>query len=351
MTFIFAVIVWPFLSVAQVLHGEEIDLTVALNDDDECGVHLGANCALGLAQMRTSKLHNVESRGHVFEFEEGTDQISSNKHPIDGVSNYSHPAWIKACKKIFVDVGCNVGVNIRKMYEPKKYPGAKLLPFFDEHFGDALSRRATAEKSGLCAIGLEPNPEHAERLQKIENLYQQQGWNVHFYSVAAWSSDGMMPFNKTGQRTSPDADLTHKGAHLSMHLAETQHVPESSLVPTVNLASFIATLPARSVKLMLMDIEGAEYETLAQLMMEKKLCQASILNLLVEAHDWGDITKWGGPTSFTEGVHPRSTMAIGERISQMMDMGWCPSGENVTYVAKLDDETYSKDVDESFAQR
>jgi len=119
------------------------------------------------------------------------------------------------------------------------------------------------------------------------------------------------------------------------------------MVRTVNLADFISTLPENTVKLMLMDIEGAEYDTLAQLMMDKRLCRSNVWNLLVEAHDWGDITRWGNASSFKQGTHPRSMTAIRERINQMSDMKWC-GDDNVTYVAKLDDETFAKDVDDKF---
>jgi len=39
------------------------------------------------------------------------------------------------CQHFYVDMGTNMGVQIRKLYEPAKYPGAKVLPIFDKHFG------------------------------------------------------------------------------------------------------------------------------------------------------------------------------------------------------------------------
>ena len=142
-------------------------------------------------------------------------------------------------------------------------------------------------------------------------------------------------------------DLTNQGAHLSMHQDSNVVVSKNSMVRTVNLADFISTLPEKTVKLMLMDIEGAEYDTLAQMMMDKKLCRNNVWNLLVEAHDWGDISRWGNASSFKQGVHPRSMLAIRERVTQMDDMKWCGT-DNVTFVAKLDDETFAKDVDDNF---
>merc|ERR1719201_959030 len=58
-------------------------------------------------------------------------------------------------------------------------------------------------------------------------------------------------------------------------------------VRTVNAAEFVNSLPEGSVKLVVMDIEGAEYETLAQMMQENVLCANVVNRLLIETHGWG----------------------------------------------------------------
>ena len=39
------------------------------------------------------------------------------------------------CQHIYLDVGTNIAVQIRKLYEPQKYAGAAVLKVFDEYFG------------------------------------------------------------------------------------------------------------------------------------------------------------------------------------------------------------------------
>ena len=39
------------------------------------------------------------------------------------------------CKHIYLDMGSNRGVQIRKLYEPDLYFNATIIPFFNEHFG------------------------------------------------------------------------------------------------------------------------------------------------------------------------------------------------------------------------
>ena len=69
------------------------------------------------------------------------------------------------CRDFYFDVGSNVGVQVRKLFEPEKYRGARVLPLFDRIFGDAGARRANP---GLCAIGFEGNIEHVPKLRRIE---------------------------------------------------------------------------------------------------------------------------------------------------------------------------------------
>jgi len=323
--------------------GVDEDMAAILGADDECGMSDGSTvCALEFAQLRAAKL----SKPHDDVKEKKAKHHSQSKT----VADYDHPPWLKNCKKILLDVGSNIGVNVRKLYEPKKYDGAKLLPFFEKYFGEPAWRRTAAGKSGVCALGFEPNDEHTERLQAIEKAYNDNGWHVHFYPFAAWSSEGKMALNKTaGDSKFLDmGDLTKRGAHLSMMQQDsTGKVSKRSLVRTVNLADFVSSLPDATVQLMLMDIEGAEYDTLAQMMMDKKLCRNNVQHLLVETHNWGDIGRWGNGSSFKKSVQPRSLVALRERVSQMGDMKWC-GNDNVTSVAKLDDDTFPKDVDDNF---
>ena len=66
------------------------------------------------------------------------------------------------CEHVYLDVGTNIGVQIRKLYEPTKYPHAGVEPIFAQHFGPA-------PRCGVCTIGFEPNPVHRHRLQRLES--------------------------------------------------------------------------------------------------------------------------------------------------------------------------------------
>ncbi len=42
---------------------------------------------------------------------------------------------LDGCYHVYLDVGSNVGVQVRKLYEPELYPQAAVKPVFDEAFG------------------------------------------------------------------------------------------------------------------------------------------------------------------------------------------------------------------------
>jgi len=190
--------------------------------------------------------------------------------------DYGHPSWLESCQSIYLDVGSNVGVQIRKLYEPRIYPGGKVLPLFEQNFGPPTSRCALANVSGLCALGLEPNPLHHPRLRSIEQAYADRGWHVHFYPFAAAYEDGTSVFEVGISR----ASMEYWGARLA--LRESQ--PISVNVTTIDFGLFIKSLPMHKIRLMKMDIEGAEWDALASMEGHNALCGEWVRAAFIEAH-------------------------------------------------------------------
>lgn len=266
--------------------------------------------------------------------------------------DYGHPEWLPFCQKIFLDLGATLGVNARKVFEPKKYLNSTLLQILDSAVGNPGWRRADFSKTGLCVLGLEPNPEHQEHLEALEKAYEEQGWMVHYYNFAAWSEEGFMAFNASSERSTLEAEQTNAGAHLMMHATQQQQGEDDPalMVRTVDLAAFIHSLPHRRVDLMVMDIEGAEYESLARLIQRSLLCERHIRTAFVSTHQWGEILHWGKDGAFLNNTHPRSFTAVQERRDQLQGMRWC-NHDNVSTIIELpDDSNYTQDVDSSFAQ-
>ena len=43
---------------------------------------------------------------------------------------------LDGCYHVYLDVGSNIGVQVRKLYQPAYYPGAWALKVFQEAFGE-----------------------------------------------------------------------------------------------------------------------------------------------------------------------------------------------------------------------
>ena len=71
--------------------------------------------------------------------------------------------FLDGCYHVYLDIGSNVGVQVRKLFQPELYPGSRVLKVFDETFGKPNERNY----SEICTIGVEPNPQHTAKLKGI----------------------------------------------------------------------------------------------------------------------------------------------------------------------------------------
>ena len=116
---------------------------------------------------------------------------------LDIVKSDHVPSWLSECKDIYMDLGSNIGVQIKKLFEPEKYPvktrkQRKVMELYTREFGKPRVRKQ--RNSGLCALGFEPNPKHQEKLRQIEKKYNEQGWKVQFFPHAISDEDKQVLF-------------------------------------------------------------------------------------------------------------------------------------------------------------
>lgn len=172
----------------------------------------------------------------------------------------------KECELIYIDLGTNVGVQIRKLYEPELYPKAKIAPYFEKYFG---SRRAD-----VCSFGFEPNPAHALTLRRLVKAYNRMGWRVKIFENAVGSSKGKLPF----LRQEEDTKNREWGARLAKK-GETSNV----LVDVIDVNEWFSrevlgrhskALPTIVMKV---DIEGGDMALLSSLVYRGFYCVFSFI--------------------------------------------------------------------------
>ena len=188
------------------------------------------------------------------------------------------------CTHAYLDVGTNIGVQIRKLYEPHKYRGASVLPIFADHFGPHRCR--------VCAIGIEPNPRHNDRLVRLQTVLRRAGAPVIVLrGVAATTQTGVLQLARARDVKDRYQDVGASAAPSQGNFQVEPNVSVGSrsqvLVRTLDLSELIARV-SRLVKkrdgklLMKMDVEGSEFTLIPALALSGTLC--AIDTMFIEWH-------------------------------------------------------------------
>ena len=224
------------------------------------------------------------------------------------------------CEHLYLDVGTNRGIQIRKLYEPSLYPDAKLPKYFNEYFGEF----STESRRKVCTIGFEPNEKWDSTLLGIEEAYKRQGFHVIMFTSTAASLNGAnVPFYRV-KRVVSMKDNIEASATLFDYKSEDR---QSSKTGSVNFVSFVKLFvnefrKAGKVVVMKMDIEGWEYELIPSMVVGGGICAVNFA--FVEFHNHPSLAK-KCPPNFVENLN----WMLGTVKS-------CP-----TKFVDVDDETYS----------
>lgn len=230
-------------------------------------------------------------------------------------------------------MGSNIGVQVRKLFEPTRYHGAPVLKIFNSVFGKVEQRVRPSSQSGLCAFGFEASPVHQERLEKVQSVYQSNGWRVKFFVPRAVSiSDN--------EKITLNLNSKHNlGASAVWSRGDSKSEGRGSVeVQTLDLPTFVATeirprvwkptLPeVKPYVLMKMDIEGSEYIVLPKMLERGLLCQGIIDMIFIEWH----------PSYVPNGKNLTKQLR-----ARLRDQNRCHPG-TPTLVSAIDDETYNRD--------
>merc|ERR1719431_2024452 len=134
-----------------------------------------------------------------------TDDSSNNKDEENPLDN---------CLHVFIDLGSNRGLQIRKLYEPHNFPLAPVLPLYEKYFGKAETRSLKE----LCSVSFEPNSKHAAHLRGMAEAYATCGMNMLVMEAGVGHKDTVLkfaPFNEMyGHEVEHDASarLIHEDA-------------------------------------------------------------------------------------------------------------------------------------------
>ncbi|CAL6339249.1 unnamed protein product [Bathycoccus prasinos] len=247
---------------------------------------------------------------------------------------------IHASKFKKICCGSNIGVQVRKLFEPEKYPGAPLLPIFDMYFGKDNRAQTT------CAFGFEPNNMHTQYLEQVESYLLSREFKCNFFTNTAAA---LVRGKSIMHRHS--VDLNGVGGSLLIDKLDSEQQSRAKLkkasivaeeVKTIDLVHFIIEhISSRKIPdmrhelrspptvLMKVDVEGYEYELLPSLLLSGALCDVDFI--FIEWHDQ-HLKNSKGAQRYSE---IRKAVEV---IIQNEKRLKCK-----TVLKELDDETYVKD--------
>lgn len=232
------------------------------------------------------------------------------------------------CQHVYFDLGSNMGVQVRKIFEPRKFErippnpddGTKVrapaLAHFDSVFG--------SDRDSVCVVGVEPNPHYKKSLDDTERVYNARGWRTIFLRLAVSNVDG--------DNITFFSDPEHMGSSLyKWH----EGMPFLT-VATVDMALFIDNFLKHhnpTSVAMKVDIEGAEYAFLPRMLQLGAFCRVSVAFIEFHPHFLKDddpekANKLEFQASFQEKVKSKTLVPLSPS---------CPTGSQLKVVE--DDET------------
>jgi len=254
---------------------------------------------------------------------------------------------LDGCKHVYLDMGTNTGVQIRKLFEPHLFPNASVLAVFDKFFGHIGERDLT----NVCAVGFEPNVLHNEVLGRLQDHYQACGWrvyinketgigkeekeNVEFAHKKVWTETGL------GENVAYTDPLGKSGRMENEKYAKDSAIKMiPSKVRQIRIAEFINKIVAtRRLELestsqdqfppsvvMKLDVEGRELDVLPDLVMSGALQHLDHLHVDYTRDGWTDLF-----------LVENLSIAMRVLVKLAKDRGLIHTAE----VVEFDDETYS----------
>ena len=179
------------------------------------------------------------------------------------------------CQRVFLDLGANIGVNSRFLYEAHKYPqnteggGFKMTHKMDEVFGK--------HRTDVCYVGFEANPNHNDRLTLLAKHFRNRPFTLLNRAVSIHNT------NLTFYNIETSAEKQHK----EWGFSEIKRHSQSRAVQVQALDFprwFQTNLRDAQTIMMKIDIEGSEYELLFSMLAQGLLCKVHTITMEWHPH-------------------------------------------------------------------
>jgi hypothetical protein len=251
------------------------------------------------------------------------------------------PKLADGCNSVYLDIGTNVGVQIRKLFEPHLYPDAPSLPYFEQSFGSEEERR---QPGAVCVFGFEPGPWHTQRLDYIEKCYNSMNWKVKIFRVFGSNTDeGSSRLYRDANHENNDwASSEFKFSDFHGSGSESVEVKKMSIANFINehvagrLVNTVYKGTRKPYVLAKMDMEGSEYKTLMSMLFAGALCHVNKITI-----EWHDKFIGANIVDATEKAKYNDLSVIIPKLTNTYSADW--TNCNHVQIEIFDEEYYNHD--------
>ena len=268
---------------------------------------------------------------------------------LEGPSPGSH--WGDGCLHVFLDVGANIGVQTRKLFEPQAYPlaGTRTPGHSFSWTGAFDSMLGENRQQHTCSFAFEANVHHSPRLRSLETCYKARGWRAKIFTeTAAAAINSTLPFYDDPvniRRQEWAASLLQHGRSWRKQTAHE--------VAAIDLAWWIryhilerripsSSAPTSPTVLMKLDVEAAEFDIVGRMLDMGLVCgprDRSINLLALEWHRQFVEQKEGRPMPCDALPKCRAAAALMNRVGKKLRSPTC----STTRYVEEDDDSFMYD--------
>jgi len=268
-----------------------------------------------------------------------TAPSEAGSNPLDG------------CVYLYLDMGTNIGVQIRKLFEHQKFPDAAINEIFQKYFFSNNNTDIDNLESQICAVGWEPNPLHTAYLRELERSYHRCGYRV---TIFTGTGVGVKQDNLTFASVDTDpVAYSYFPMQVASHFTTEEEMKENNYyresqtttVPVIRIADFINKVVATralpenksGVVVMKLDVEGMEAPIVADLMMSGALAHIDNLHM-----DWELATRveTGDDEITIDSIGNKRNYNFRKYLMKLQDIIKDLNLTRMTEFANLDDESY-----------
>jgi len=251
---------------------------------------------------------------------------------------------LNGCHNVFLDMGANIGMHARFLFEPGRYPRTwywehPYAELFDRIFGQ------NRNLSALCTVEFEPNPRHEKRLTELQHVYAGHGWKVLYLPFGVSDHHGVSNFhlNEFASNSSANEDYAFSmyeksGSTKSFRL---KMLDVQDIMRRVGSRLLPDTASQRSPPIVMikMDIEGGEFSVIPQMLTHGVLCH-QVDYITMEFH-----THWNTTMVSSQDTRlaPDDVRPFRDALMHMMHATSLDRSCRLKEVLTIDDESYIHD--------